>query len=379
MKHQKYIRNMITGVIVLTIMLTCAGCAHHTSDQAPNDDPDTTPAVSKAEQTEDYVDQQLLSTIRSLEEEGTIQGIYGDELTTRFQDLFRKHPEFFWLDGGFSYVEESSSEGITVQYKIGYQVPLSEVSAMDARFQDSTESLLSKLDSSMTDYEKALYVHDFLVETVEYDFAYYQQLEQNSTATSPDLSGTAYGCLVNHKGICDGYSKTFQYLMHKIGVECNYVSGESLVGFTGNHSWNYIVLDGEGYFVDVTWDDPLQSGQSLPIDRISHEYFCITSEELLKSHSINPEETVPVCSSYKYDYYRAHDQYMEEYNADEFATRLRNADRVLEIKFGSDAAADAAVNDCFTQNNFYKMDPSVKSCRYQTSNSGQILTIELTR
>ena len=167
--------------------------------------------------------------------------------------------------------------------------------------------------------------------------------------------------------------------MHKIGVECSYVSGESLVGFTGNHSWNYIVLDGEGYFVDVTWDDPLQSGQSLPIDRISHEYFCITSEELLKSHSINPEETVPVCSSYKYDYYRAHDQYMEEYNADEFATRLRNADRILEIKFGSDAAADAAVNDCFTQNNFYKMDPSVKSCRYQTSNSGQILTIELTR
>ena len=42
----------------------------------------------------------------------------------------------------------------------------------------------------------------------------------NGEDTSGDLSFTAYGCLVNHKAVCEGISVAYQMLARSMGLNC---------------------------------------------------------------------------------------------------------------------------------------------------------------
>lgn len=100
------------------------------------------------------------------------------------------------------------------------------------------------ITDDMTDYEKALLVHDWLAVYCEYD---YERLLSNSI---PAESHTAYGALTKQVAVCDGYSKAFQYIMQKLGIPCYLTSSSEI-----NHAWNIIFINGQYYHVDVTWDD----------------------------------------------------------------------------------------------------------------------------
>ena len=65
------------------------------------------------------------------------------------------------------------------------------------------------------------------------------------------------GAFVDHKTVCAGYSKAFQYLMTQLDIDCIVVTGTH-TGDENNiqrHSWNILKLDGKYYNVDVTSAD----------------------------------------------------------------------------------------------------------------------------
>ena len=86
-----------------------------------------------------------------------------------------------------------------------------------------------------TDYEKALWFHDWLIHNAYYDLTY-----SYYSADSILLRGT---------GVCDGYSKAYQLLLRAVGISTERCTG-------GDHAWNYVKFDGEWYHIDPTWDDP---------------------------------------------------------------------------------------------------------------------------
>ncbi len=98
-----------------------------------------------------------------------------------------------------------------------------------------------------TDYQKILIAHDFLANTIEYD-----------NSTSKKLIHTAYGALTNNIAVCDGYSKSFKYIMDCWDIPCVLITG---LGGTKNnpgpHMWNFVYLQDvdKWYALDVTWDD----------------------------------------------------------------------------------------------------------------------------
>lgn len=59
--------------------------------------------------------------------------------------------------------------------------------------------------------------------------------------------------------------------MDMLGIENGTVSGEA-----GNeqHIWNTVMLDGQWYHVDVTWDDPIGSS----FEYTDHAYFNISAK-----------------------------------------------------------------------------------------------------
>ncbi len=95
---------------------------------------------------------------------------------------------------------------------------------------------------------KIYLVHNYLATTVRY-----QMKHQNSLDTS--YTQSAYGALIKHECVCQGYAEAFQRFMDFAGISSYIVTGK-VKGFTDNHAWN-IVSPGPGkgyYHVDVTWD-----------------------------------------------------------------------------------------------------------------------------
>ncbi len=137
-------------------------------------------------------------------------------------------------------------------------------------------------------YEKELYVHDYIINHCSY----------SDPNTNPNAN-SAYGCLVEGKAGCEGYSRAFQYIMNMLNIDNRLVTGESAedgVNYVG-HMWNYVVLDGEGYFVDTTWDDPKGTSQVL-----RHTYFNVTTNDILvKRKAIN--QVIPFTNATRYNYF----------------------------------------------------------------------------
>ena len=125
----------------------------------------------------------------------------------------------------------------------------------------------------MSDYEKELALHDWMVDYAEYDPG--ELSSHPEEAPSPD-NDNPYGFFQYRKAVCLGYSSTFQLFMDLVGIECITVQGTAREGEP--HAWNMVRLDGEWYCVGVTWDDPVSSFPVGP--EYHHAYFNVVSDRL---------------------------------------------------------------------------------------------------
>ncbi len=149
------------------------------------------------------------------------------------------HPELFWLDLGYSY-EYLENMGI-VEIHLSYNETINDIENNKQLFEESINTILENANAYESDEEKERYVHDTLIEMIEYD-------------ESASLNQSAYSALVNHRTVCAGYAKAFQYLMQKLDIPCYFVVGESE---GQQHAWNLVYINNTWMNVDVTWDDGL--------------------------------------------------------------------------------------------------------------------------
>lgn len=139
------------------------------------------------------------------------------------------------------------------------------------KFESAADEIISQIDPSLEDWQKALTAHDYLVQRCEYD----EDAFANPNTASPYMY-TAYGSLVDGKAVCDGYTAAYIYLMDiRFGIPCERVASEEM-----NHAWNVIQIGGNWYHVDATWDDPVSD----TIGQVRHDYFLLGTEEWKGDH-----------------------------------------------------------------------------------------------
>lgn len=135
-----------------------------------------------------------------------------------------------------------------------------EVNDAISKVQEVANEVVSNATGSR--YNKILYVHDWLVDNLEYD-------------SNIDNKDNIYGTFVNKKVVCEGYAEGLKYLLDKLNIPCVLVYG---VGYDDNgneeaHAWNYVQMeDGKWYAVDTTWDDPVYVGSSNSIIQNNYKY-----------------------------------------------------------------------------------------------------------
>ncbi len=137
-----------------------------------------------------------------------------------------------------------------------------------------------KGNDSISPADKCLLLHDRLAAWTAYDYDGYYG------GTLPDDSPVynAYGPLVNHLGVCNGYALAYNWLLEDVGIRAWYENSDAL-----DHGWSKVELDGELYYVDVTWDDVPSANEpeTIPWDIpgfVSHSNFLQSFQTFSSGH-----------------------------------------------------------------------------------------------
>ena len=127
-------------------------------------------------------------------------------------------------------------------------------------------------------YANIKLVHDYLVESIEYD-----------TSLSQKNIYNIYGALINKKCVCEGYAKAFKYIMDGLNIPCVLVTGTAVnsTGDTQDHAWNYVQIDKNWYAIDVTWDDPILINGGFLTNSAKYKYFLKGKNEFEQTHFAN--------------------------------------------------------------------------------------------
>ena len=158
-----------------------------------------------------------------------------------------------------------------------------------AIFKECKKIIDRLITDDMSDYEKELAIHDYIITNAQYDLD-----ELNTFKTVSEDSFTPYGLLIKGKGICLAYTQTFQLFMDMLEIDCITVHSTAYDG--EEHAWNMVRLDGYWYHVDVTWDDPIPNR-----DYPTYTYFNVTDELMAQQHQWD-RESFPKAESKAHSY-----------------------------------------------------------------------------
>ena len=111
---------------------------------------------------------------------------------------------------------------------------------------------------------------------------------------------------VRRHSVCTGYAKAAQYLFKLLGIESRLVFGRlNNDNEGGRHCWNIVNIEGRYYHLDICLGDlslefvMKQAGASYirHYGDYSYNCFCVSTDEILKTRSIEDIETLPLCDS----------------------------------------------------------------------------------
>lgn len=261
-----------------------------------------------------------------------------EDLERVIEAYYNDHPECFYLP--YNYSISNINLGVfklsilNLDYLVSDKI---ELQNMNNKLEEKVDEIIKdNITSSMTDYEKELKIHDVLVETTSY--YKYEDIDK-----IPAIKHTAYGALIDHEAVCDGYSKAFMLILKKLDIDTIIVSG---VLDNVNHAWNIVNINGEYYHVDVTSDNT-----EVKTKAVIHTYFNLTEKDILKSHEISNMFTVPKCNSTKYNYYIYEGFYINSSGSlnsklTDIISRQKNSN-ILEVRYNENYNSQDLINELY--------------------------------
>ena len=122
------------------------------------------------------------------------------------------------------------------------------------------------IHDDMSNKEKIIAFHDYIIDHTIYDSAYV-------TTNLNDIdnpSHKAIGPLFFGTSLCGGYADVMAIFLNKLNIPNYRIS-------SAEHIWNFVYLDNNWYHLDLTWDDPVtDDGSNIRLNT----FLLITTEQL---------------------------------------------------------------------------------------------------
>lgn len=251
---------------------------------------------------ENYIDEMEVSTLDT------------DQIDKVFHYVMMDHPEIFYING-YSFVKYSRGRDVEkIVFKGTYIYNQQEKELKEKQIEEAVEIILENIALDATDYEKVKYVYDTIIYNTEYDL----NAVDNQNICSVFL---------NHSSVCQGYAKAFQYLLNILKVPTMLVTGTVETG--EGHAWNLVKVNNEYYYVDATWGDAsyqLQNNEEMQMIQnapaISYDYLCVTTEDLIRTHTLSEMVPMPECKCLDANYYVKEGAYFKEADYEQLANLM---------------------------------------------------------
>lgn len=301
---------------------------------------------------EQAIYQEILQGIKENVDEIYTHGSDADRTIQLFQYVLKDYPDIFWCDGTATATAYEEEESYTI-LRPDYIYNNEEKTVMKEEIEDTVLDCLSGISAEESEYQKILYVYEYIVNTVDYD----QEASDNQNI---------YSVFAHHRSVCAGYSKATQYLLEKLGVFCTYVTGTTTGG--QSHAWNLVHCNGEYYYVDTTWGDPVfQAAEGEEVNQlqnISYDYMCCDDTELLKNHTPDNNVELPSCTRMDCNYYVMNGMYYDSYDGEIILQKMNDIisskGNPVVLKFKDSGVYGQAHDDIF-QNIIHKAAQNLAS------------------
>ena len=190
----------------------------------------------------------------------------------------REHPEVFWLNSRSKYGAQCeysySSRGktCTVYYDLDMifwlkagsfdirngNYPTKEAVTEGIALRDAAVQEILDGCTATRPYEQICYLNRALTQRNAYNRAVAEGRSTDADSEAWECISALTGRAGDRGPVCEGYSRAFMVLCQRLGIPCVLADGmaRSRVNETpGEHMWNYVLLEGDWYAVDVSWND----------------------------------------------------------------------------------------------------------------------------
>lgn len=158
--------------------------------------------------------------------------------------LLYDKPELYYVEGSALYSYIGDDEAYAMIHSVG-KYKSRESRQLIENAVDSAVNELNTRCAGLSEPEKAIEVCKFMAE--KYNYA---TDEQDIAVVNTDTENIS--SLYTNTAVCGGYSKTYAFLAHQVGLETLFITGYVPEGY---HAWNYVRADDTWYGVDSTFYD----------------------------------------------------------------------------------------------------------------------------
>lgn len=209
-------------------------------------------------------------------------------VTSAYCALLYDHPELFWAYSmGYRWTVSVTTSGntftakihgITVSFTETYTGAKGDIGRFNSAVDQAVSDIGKNFTNSATQVEKLRAIHNYVCNNIIYPSGYSLN---NIVPAYHSAAGMFLKNVTNGYGVCECYAKSFQILCRRFEMDCVLIVGVA----GGAHMWDYVLVNGNWYLVDATWDD--QSGG------IKEKYFLAGSQSIgFDSKPIYQERTV---------------------------------------------------------------------------------------
>lgn len=226
----------------------------------------------------------MLKGLTELSDAFPVPLLEGRVLTDIYFLLRLDHPEIFYtVTFSYRYYQDSTNIELVPSYLFTKDKIREHRNQLDARIRK-----LARGAEGLSESEKELYVHDFILNNVHYD------------KLKKEYSHEIIGSLCNGTAVCEGMAKGVKVLADALGLWCIIALSDNNPekGIKYRHTWNIFRIGGTYYHVDATFDNTLSKSAGPRYD-----YFNLSDKQVYRDHEpvIHP---VPACTDGDHFYYK---------------------------------------------------------------------------
>ena len=145
------------------------------------------------------------------------ENITNDDFKKAYYAVLYDHPEYIRTGFNYTYSVKTTGDHVDFHADPALFSDDPEIASKAEQELEAVVSMVSESAKAQADpYFAVKYVHDYIIDNTVYDTESLAAVHGGDDGLV--IASTAYGCLVEHKAVCSGYSSAFQLIMQRLRI-----------------------------------------------------------------------------------------------------------------------------------------------------------------